>query len=78
MHKIEKEGFEMYGFKLGQITNEGVIIAFDKYKNAYTVGEYLVNCKFLIDSDDVLFILKGFEFKPYDKHKICNLKLKED
>ena len=29
-YKIEKEGFEMYGFKLGQMTNQGRIIGFTK------------------------------------------------
>lgn len=29
-YKIEKEGFEMYGFKLGQMTNKGRIIGFDE------------------------------------------------
>ena len=68
-YKIEKEGYEFMGFKLGDYIGSDKIIGFDnKYNRVAVMGEYLVKCKFIGDEDnldDVSVILVDHLNKPY-------------
>lgn len=69
-YKIEKEGFEYKGFKLGDYIGSDKIIGFDyKYGRVAVLGEYTVKCAFIGDEDnldDVSVILEGNLHKPYE------------
>ena len=76
-YKIEKEGFEFKGFKLGDYMNSAKIIGFDyKYDRVAVIGEYTVGCVFLGDEDnldDISVILKDHLHKPYKWEYIKSL-----
>ena len=61
-YKIEKEGFEMYGFKLGQMTKQGRIIGFDENDTECGIAIECESSTYKTqESTCVEYLLEGYE-----------------
>lgn len=66
-YKIEKEGYEMYGFKLGQMTNQGRIIGFDENDRNCGIAVECSNSSLdVIRSIGMTIVLEGCEVCEYE------------
>ena len=78
-YKIEKEGFEMYGFKLGQMTKQGRIIGFDENDTKCGIAVECNNTYLdVIRSVNMTIVLEGCEDCEYEwvnKHLINQPKI---
>ena len=66
-YKIEKEGFEMYGFKLGQMTKQGRVIGFDENDTNCGIAVECNNTSLdVIRSVNMTIVLEGCEDCEYE------------
>ena len=65
-YKIEKEGFEMYGFKLGQMTKQGRIIGFDENDRQYGIVVECNSNSLVRMSMGITIVLEGCEDCKYE------------
>ena len=66
-YKIEKEGFEMYGFKLGQMTKQGRVIGFDENDTNCGIAVECNNASLdVIRSVNMTIVLDGCEDCEYE------------
>ena len=60
-YKIEKEGFEMYGVKLGQMTKQGRVIGFDENDRQYGIVVECNSNSLVRMSMGITIVLEGCE-----------------
>lgn len=65
-YRIEKEGYEMYGFKLGQMTNQGRIIGFDENDRQYGIVVECSSNNLIRNSICITIVLEGCEDCKYE------------
>ena len=68
-YKIEQLGYEYRGYKLGQMTDRGMIIGFDtRFTDTYSfiTVESNMSCRTVQDAAFVDVVLKGYENSKYE------------
>ena len=82
MYKIKEEGYEYKGYKLGQMTDKGMIIGFDTRENIYdfiaTDSDSEDNGYGISESDYAHIILKGYKNSHFSWLSESELELIEE
>ena len=80
-YKIEQIGYEYRGYKLGQMTDRGMIIGFDtRFTDTYSIIAVKSNmsCGTVQDSGFVDVVLEGYEHSKYEWCNFGEIKILEE